>query len=51
MAVWYSLWPFAIFFPNLICLDEEKSGNPGYVIDFKFSKVVAKNLLARVKKN
>jgi hypothetical protein len=38
---WYILWPFGIFygrlvqyvvisyiFPNLVCLDQEKSGNP-----------------------
>jgi hypothetical protein len=30
MAVWYSLWSFVIF-PNLGCLDQEKSGNPEYV--------------------
>jgi hypothetical protein len=29
MAVWYSLWSFVIFSPNLVCLDQEKSGNPG----------------------
>jgi hypothetical protein len=29
MAVWYSLWSFVILFPNLECLDQEKSGNPG----------------------
>jgi hypothetical protein len=36
MAIWYNLWPFGIvcghllhiFFPNLECLDQEKSGNP-----------------------
>jgi hypothetical protein len=28
MAVWYSLWFFDIFFPVLVCLDQEKSGNP-----------------------
>jgi hypothetical protein len=33
-AIWYNLWPFGIvngfgiFFPNLVCLDKEKSGNP-----------------------
>jgi hypothetical protein len=26
LAVWYSLWSFGIF---LVCLDHEKSGNPG----------------------
>jgi hypothetical protein len=36
MAIWYNLWPFGIVcghllyvFPNLECLDQEKSGNPG----------------------
>jgi hypothetical protein len=28
MAVWYSLWSLVIFFPVLVCLDQEKSGNP-----------------------
>jgi hypothetical protein len=28
MAVWYSLQSFCIFFPVLVCLDQEKSGNP-----------------------
>jgi hypothetical protein len=34
MAIWYNLWPFGIvfghlvYFPNLACLDHEKSGNP-----------------------
>jgi hypothetical protein len=28
MSVWYSLRPFGIFFPVLVCLDKEKSGNP-----------------------
>jgi hypothetical protein len=25
--IWYSLWSFG-FFPVLVCLDQEKSGNP-----------------------
>jgi hypothetical protein len=38
MAIWYNLWPFVIvcdhllyfsIFPVLVCLDPEKSGNPG----------------------
>jgi hypothetical protein len=35
MAIWYNLWPFGIvcghllYFTNLVCLDQEKSGNPG----------------------
>jgi hypothetical protein len=29
MTVWYSLWAFGILFSVLICLDQEKSGNPG----------------------
>jgi hypothetical protein len=34
-AIWYYLWPFGIvvvilyLFPNLVCLDQLKSGNPG----------------------
>jgi hypothetical protein len=34
-AIWYNLWPFGIaynhlvYFPNLVCLGQEKSGNPG----------------------
>jgi hypothetical protein len=31
MAILYNLWPFGIvcyIFPNLECLDQEKSGNP-----------------------
>jgi hypothetical protein len=34
-AIWYNLWPFVIncgplaYFPTLVCLDQEKSGNPG----------------------
>jgi hypothetical protein len=40
-AIWYNLWPFGIIYgrleqfvviwyilPNLVCLDQEKSGNP-----------------------
>jgi hypothetical protein len=36
-AIWYNLWPYGIvvyiwyIFPNLVCLDQEKSGNPGLV--------------------
>jgi hypothetical protein len=36
MAIWHNLLPFGIvcgrllyFFTNLVCLDQEKSGNPG----------------------
>jgi hypothetical protein len=35
-AIWYNLCPFGIvcghlvYFPNLVCLDQEKSGNPGH---------------------
>jgi hypothetical protein len=35
MAIWYNLWPFGIVgghlvhFFVLVCLDHEKSGNPG----------------------
>jgi hypothetical protein len=35
-AVWYNLWPFGtvcghlVYFSFLVCLDKEKSGNPGY---------------------
>jgi hypothetical protein len=29
--IWYILWSFDIgIFPNIICLDQEKSGNPAY---------------------
>jgi hypothetical protein len=28
MAVWYSLWSLRIFFLFLVCVDQEKSGNP-----------------------
>jgi hypothetical protein len=29
MAIWYSLWSLVIhIFPNLVCFDQEKSGNP-----------------------
>jgi hypothetical protein len=34
VAVWYNLWPFGtasghlVYFPILVCLDQEKSGNP-----------------------
>jgi hypothetical protein len=31
MVIWNILWPFVViwyFFPVLVCLDEEKSGNP-----------------------
>jgi hypothetical protein len=34
-AIWYNLWlfvfklwSFGIFFPTLVCLDQEKTGNP-----------------------
>jgi Kef-type K+ transport system membrane component KefB len=33
MAVWYTLLSFGIFFPVLVCSDQEKSGNPG-TLDF-----------------
>jgi hypothetical protein len=29
LIIWYSLWSFGIFSPFLVCLDQEKSGNPG----------------------
>jgi hypothetical protein len=33
LTLWYSIWPFGIVcvhtFPDLVCLDQEKSGNPG----------------------
>jgi hypothetical protein len=35
MVIWYNLCPFdtvcghLLYFPNLECLDQEKSGNPG----------------------
>jgi hypothetical protein len=34
MAIWYNLWPFGmvcgdmVYFPILVCLDQDKSGNP-----------------------
>jgi hypothetical protein len=34
-AIWYNLWPLGIvgghlvYFPNLVCLYKEKSGNSG----------------------
>jgi hypothetical protein len=28
MVGWNSLWSFGIFFSILVCLDQEKSGNP-----------------------
>jgi hypothetical protein len=34
MVIWYDLWPFGIvcghlvYFSFLVCLDQEKSGNP-----------------------
>jgi hypothetical protein len=28
MVVLYSLWSFGIFFSTLVCLHQEKSGNP-----------------------
>jgi hypothetical protein len=45
MTIWNNLWPFGIiyirlvyivcghllYFPNLECLDQEKSGNPGRI--------------------
>jgi hypothetical protein len=31
MALCYSLWSIGIFFPVLVCLDKEKSGNPELV--------------------
>jgi hypothetical protein len=34
MAVCYSLWSFVIFFTNLECLDQDKSGNPDLVCSF-----------------
>jgi hypothetical protein len=30
LAVWYGLRSFGIFFPFLVCLDKEKSGNPAW---------------------
>jgi hypothetical protein len=29
ITYWYCLWSFGTFFPVLVCLDQEKSGNPG----------------------
>jgi hypothetical protein len=48
MAIWYNLWLFGIvcghllyIFPNLECLDQEKSGNPGPFGSFKAQKPVS----------
>jgi hypothetical protein len=33
-AIWYNLWPFVVIrsiFPNLVGLDQERSGNPNFV--------------------
>jgi hypothetical protein len=38
-AIWFNLWPFGIvcghlvYFYVLVCLDQEKSGNPALVLD------------------
>jgi hypothetical protein len=37
-AIWYNIWPFGkvcgifglVYFSVLVCLDQEKSGNPGH---------------------
>jgi hypothetical protein len=42
VAIWYSLWSFGIFFPVLVCLDREKSGNPGLVVSSSPSEIGAK---------
>jgi hypothetical protein len=40
-AIWYNLWPIGIacghlvYFYVLVCLDQEKSGNPGLNIEEK----------------
>jgi hypothetical protein len=39
MAAWYSLRSLGIFFPVLVCLDREKSGNP----DGEKEKIVGKD--------
>jgi hypothetical protein len=30
--MWYDLWSFGIFFSVLVCLYQEKSGNPGLCV-------------------
>jgi hypothetical protein len=47
MAIWYnllpfgtySLWSFVTIFPNSVCLDQEKSGNPGGELSGKVVEV------------
>jgi hypothetical protein len=47
VAVWYSLWPFGIvrghlvYFPVLVCLDHEKSGNPDRLHDTLLTKQIS----------
>jgi hypothetical protein len=36
MAIWYSLWPFGLFSPVLVCLTKKKSGNPAWATLWAF---------------
>jgi hypothetical protein len=46
MAIWYNLWPFGIvcghllYYLVLVCLDQEKSGNPAAGLHFSRLKAV-----------
>jgi hypothetical protein len=34
IAIWYNLRSFGLFFFILVCLDQEKSGNPGLYVEY-----------------
>jgi hypothetical protein len=49
-AIWYNLWPFGIhsvwsfgiFFYVLVCLEQEKSGNPDWRLMEKFRTMICR---------
>jgi hypothetical protein len=39
MDIWYNIGSFGIFFPVLVCLGQEKSGNPGRIAFFPADRI------------
>jgi hypothetical protein len=53
-AISYNLWPFGIvcsrlvYFSHLVCLDQEKSGNPGHCVGDSESRETFESLSRHV---
>jgi hypothetical protein len=46
IAIWYNFWPFGIvygqlvYFPQFVCLDQDKSGNPAMKVLMKLEELM-----------